>query len=66
RKIKSEQLDSYQNILDLIKVFGDDIKTMGGKPSAKQKDNFTLFLARNTNGNSVMKHMVFELKKRLG
>lgn len=66
RKIKSEQLDSYQNILDLIKVFGDDIKTMGGKPSAKQKDNFTLFLARNTNGHSVMKQLVFELKKRLG
>lgn len=66
RKIKSEQLDSYQNVLDLIKVFGDDIKNRSQRPTAKQKDNFTLFLARNNNGTRILSHLVFELKKRLG
>ncbi len=66
RKIKSEQLENYQNVLDLIKVFGEDIKNRSQKPSSKQKDNFTLFLARNTNGTRILSHLVFELKKRLG
>lgn len=64
RKIKAEQPDNYANVLDLIKVFGADIKQNGGKPTSKQKDHFALFMARNINENKLLSYLVFELKKK--
>jgi tetratricopeptide (TPR) repeat protein len=63
RKIKSEDLSSYTNVLDLIKIFNADIK-QNGKVSAKQKDDFILFLARNVNESKLLNHLEHELKKK--
>ena len=64
RKIKSEKLEQYSNILDLIKVFASDIRTGGQKPDAKQKDNYLLFLVRNKNERKIVPHLIEELSKR--
>lgn len=63
RKIKSEEMNNYANVLDLIKIFNADIK-QNGKVTAKQKDDFILFQAKNTNESKLLTHLEFELKKR--
>jgi tetratricopeptide (TPR) repeat protein len=64
RKIKSDSLENYTNVIDLIKVFNEDIKQGKNKTTAKQKDYFTLFLARNVNENKLISPLVYELKKK--
>ncbi|MCE3258973.1 MAG: hypothetical protein K0S12_614, partial [Bacteroidetes bacterium] len=64
RKIKTEKIDNYANVLDLIKVFELEIKQGGGKISDKQKDHFALFLARNKNESELLTHFVHELNKK--
>jgi hypothetical protein len=63
RKIKSEEMTGYTNVLDLIKIFSADIK-QNGKVSSKQKDEFILFLARNKNESELLNHLIYDLKKR--
>lgn len=63
RKIKSDNLEGYTNVLDLIKVFNADIKN-NGRPGAKQKDDFVLFLARNNGDTGILSHLVNELKRK--
>jgi hypothetical protein len=50
-------------VLDLIKIFNADIK-QNGKVTAKQKDDFILFQAKNTNESRLLVHLEYELKKR--
>lgn len=64
RKIKSEKITNYNNVLDLIKVFELDIKQGNGKKTEKQKDYFTLFMARNKNENKLLTHLLFELNEK--
>lgn len=63
RKIKSEEMTGYANVLDLIKIFNADIK-QNGKVTEKQKDDFILFQARNVNESKLLNHLEFELKKK--
>ncbi|PBQ32668.1 hypothetical protein CNR22_13095 [Sphingobacteriaceae bacterium] len=63
RKIKSEEMTGYTNVLDLIKIFNADIK-QNGKVTEKQKDDFILFQARNVNESKLLNHLEFELKKK--
>ena len=62
RKIKSEETD-YTNILTLIKVFTTDIK-QSNRITQKQKDDFTIFLARNAGSREVLSFLLPELKTR--
>lgn len=64
RKIKTEKLEAYNCLLDLIKVFGEDIKKQNNRTTSKQKDHFTLFMARNTGETKILKHLMFELNKK--
>ena len=64
RKLKTEKLDQYTCLLDLIKVFGEDIKKQNTRVTSKQKDHFTLFMARNTGENKLLQHLMFELNKK--
>jgi hypothetical protein len=64
RKIKTEKITTYANVLDLIKVFELDTKQNNGKVSDKQKDYYTLFAARNKNESEILKHLVHELNKK--
>jgi tetratricopeptide (TPR) repeat protein len=64
RKIKAQNLNNYANVLDIIKVFGEDVKHVNHKPSAKQRDSFALFMARNTKGAKVLGHLIYELKAK--
>lgn len=62
RKIKGDKLENYYGILDLIKVFGENIKRQSlGKPNVKQVNHFTLFKARNTGKHAMLKHLIYEL-----
>lgn len=63
RKIKSEELNNYSNVLDLIKIFNADIK-QNGKVTSKQKDDYILFQARNVNESRLLIHLESELKKK--
>jgi hypothetical protein len=63
RKIKSEGMTNYNNVLDLIKIFNADIK-QNGKIKAKQKDEFILFQAKNVNESRLLMYLEHELKKR--
>lgn len=64
RKIKTEKLDNYNNILDLLKVFGEDVKGPNTKVNAKQKDSFALFTLRNSGSVRIVDFLMFELKKK--
>jgi len=64
RKIKSEKIDNYSNILDIIKVFEIEIKQSGGNITDKQKDHFTLFTARNKKENEVLRHLIMEFENK--
>ncbi len=64
RKIKSEAMDNYVNALDLVKVFTLDIAQNDAKKAAKQRDAFTLFLARNNGEYALLPHLQAELKKK--
>lgn len=64
RKIKSEKNDSYKNVLTLIKIFDYELKHRNKIKANKQKDDFILFLGRNTNHCAVLKHLIFELSKK--
>lgn len=63
RKIKSEEMNNYANVLDLIKIFNADIK-QNGKVTSKQKDDYILFQARNVNESKLLNHLEYELKKK--
>jgi hypothetical protein len=64
RKIKTEKIENYSNVLDLIKVFDADIKQNNGKITQRQKDDITLFAARNINESEVLQHLQAELKNK--
>lgn len=66
RKIKAEEeLSAYENVLDIIKLFGFEINSDSkDKNQAKKKDTFTLFAARNTGKHAVLNHLLPELKKK--
>ena len=61
RKIKSEKLNEYDNVLDIIKVMNSE---MEGKSGTKIKDAFELFVARNTGNNAVLEHLMPVLTKK--
>ncbi|HWY11443.1 MAG TPA: hypothetical protein VN026_08965, partial [Bacteroidia bacterium] len=64
RKIKSEELSEYENVLDLIKLFTLEISSDSkDKNKSKTKDAFTLFMARNTGPRAVIQYLLPELKK---
>ncbi len=64
RKIKSEEMESYVNILHLIKLFNYQIKEPNTRVTQKQKDNFELFLARNKGATKVLDFLTAELRKK--
>jgi hypothetical protein len=64
RKIKSEKFDGYTNVLGLIKIFTADIKQNNSKVTPKQKDEFILFLARNTHEQEMLVHLLPHLKRK--
>ncbi len=65
RKIKSEQLEKYYHVLNLIKIFESEMNNTGNaKAAAKNKDLFTLFMANNKKVNEVLVHLIPELKKK--
>lgn len=64
RKIKSEKIENYANVLDIIKVFEMELKNKSRKSTPKQVDAFTLFCARNKNENEVLAHLMFDLKQK--
>jgi hypothetical protein len=64
RKIKLDKLDNYQNALSLIKVLEQEANNKSGKVTAKQKDDFLLFIARNKNECEILKHLSFTLTKK--
>lgn len=55
RKIKSEKLSEYDNVLDFIKVLNSFIEE---KPFAKWKDAFELFIGRNNGKYQVLNHLI--------
>lgn len=63
RKIKSDKLECYENVLDVIKVLNLEIQSDSKGNSAKKKDALTLFNARNTGKYAILEHLVPELKK---
>ncbi len=64
RKIKLDKLDNYQNALSLIKVLEQETNNKNGKITAKQKDDFLLFSARNKNESEILKHFSYTLTKK--
>ena len=65
RKIKSEELSQYDNVLDIIKVLNLELyPDKSEKGNAKKKDSYTLFAARNTGKHAVLNHLMPELKKK--
>jgi len=64
RKIKSEELNHYENVLDIIKVLNLELyPDKSDKTNAKRKDSYTLFNARNNGKCAVLNHLTPELKK---
>lgn len=65
RKIKSEELNHYDNVLDIIKVLNIELyPDKSEKGGSKKKDSFTLFVARNTGKYAILNHLMPELKKK--
>lgn len=64
RKIKTEKLEQYSNILDLIKVMSAEIRKGTVKSDVKQEENYLLFTARNKNERKISTHLVQEFNKR--
>lgn len=63
RKIKKENLQNYQNVLDLVIALSIQARKAVKQTTQKQKNHFALFLARNTNENKVLEHLESELIK---
>lgn len=64
RKIRTEKIENYTNVIDLSKVLELDIKQGGNKVTDKQKNHFALFMARNKNENFLLKHFLNELNSK--
>ena len=65
RKIKTEQLEKYYYVLNLIKLFELEINMApNAKATSKNKDLFTLFIANNKKGNELLVHLIPELKSK--
>ena len=64
RKIKSDNLEMYDNALYLIKVFGIDVNQKETKKNNKQKDAFMLYTAKNNSENYLLQHLQAEMKKK--
>jgi hypothetical protein len=65
RKIKSEELSHYENVLDIIKVLNLELyPDKSEKGTSKKRDSFTLFVARNTGKYAVLNHLMPEFKKK--
>lgn len=62
RKIKNEKIEAYNNVLNIIKLFQNEMPFTKSNQLDKQKDLFTLFLARNTGRHSVLIYLVNEIK----
>jgi hypothetical protein len=63
RKIKAEGQENYKHVLGILKVFHAS-NSDPGKVTDKQKDEFTLFMARNVGEKAVLKHLLPELKRK--
>lgn len=63
RKIKSEQLESYNHVLYLIKAFDIELNK-NEKSFSKKRDLVTLFLANNNKNIELLTHLVPELKRK--
>jgi hypothetical protein len=63
RKIKTEKLDHYENVLDVIKVLNFEMQPDSKAAASKKKDAFTLFCARNPGKYAVLEFLIPELKK---
>ncbi len=61
RKIKSEKLDHYENVMDVIKFLNLEMQS-DAKSNPKKKDALTLFSARNTGKYAVLEYLLPELK----
>lgn len=64
RKIKTEKLTNYSNALHLIKLLMEEADSFERKVSSKQKDLFTIFMARNNDEYRVLDHLASELQKK--
>lgn len=65
RKIKTEELNEYSNVLDLIKFFNLEITPDSkDKTNAKKKDALTLFIARNKGKYAILDHLLFDFKNK--
>jgi hypothetical protein len=65
RKIKSEELEHYDNALDFIKTLSFEVSNDSSKKAlTKQKEAFTLFMARNVGTYELLNHLQPELKKK--
>ncbi len=65
RKIKTEELNEYANVLDLIKFFNLEITPdTSEKNNTKKKDALTLFIARNNGKYTILDHLLFDFKTK--
>ena len=65
RKIKTEDLKDYSNVLDLIKFFNLEITPDSkDKNNTKKKDTLTLFLARNSVKFAILDNLLFDFKNK--
>ena len=64
RKMYKESEINYPNIKDIIKVFTAELKDNQTKPTARQRDDFVLFLAKNTREKAVLGHLSPVLRSR--
>lgn len=64
RKIKSEKIETYPHVLDLIKAYELEIKQASNRVTQKHMDYYTLFSARNKSEYSLLLHLQDELKKK--
>lgn len=64
RKVKSESSLDYPNIFNIINVFNSEIRQVRQDWQARQKKDFSLFLAKNTNDKELLVHLLPELKKK--
>lgn len=65
RKIKSEKLERYNHVLNLIKAFDIEInKNSSINSPTKKRDLVTLFLANNLKNNELLTHLIPELKRK--
>jgi hypothetical protein len=64
RKLYTESGLNYPNVKDIIKVLSAQAKDSRSRPTARQKDDFMLFVAKNTREKAVLAHLLPVLRIR--